>query len=201
MNSTVSPPAGAEGASNRFRSRIPAPGRLLLVGLACAALLLGVSGGVEAAGLITGQRIADGSVTSKDLRDGRAVKTADVRNGTLTRADFPGATRGDQGPPGDQGPQGDVGAPGQPAFRGTTQVVSPAGVDVPPGEDGVVVAACPTGTRVISGGVASLPTTDVMAVRVSEPVTGGTGWASVVHNESGDLTFTAFGWAVCTPTP
>jgi hypothetical protein len=66
------------------------------VNLAVLVALLVVSGSsATAASLITGKQIKDGSVTGKD-----------VRNRSLTPADFLGSVRGKPGPQGPAGRQG-----------------------------------------------------------------------------------------------
>lgn len=108
--------------------------------------------------------------------------------------------KGDVGPPGPQGPTG-LGGP-----KGET---GPAGPQGPPGVSGYALvseardiaphtistdtAKCPTGKRVLGGGV----TAPAMTIRGSYPSsTGGTEWDADVENETGStLTFRVY--AVC----
>lgn len=207
------------GLSGRGRRTI-----LIVVALLVCGSTAGVQAGVNAAGMITGKRIADNTVTSADLRDNRAVTGQDVRDRSLTRADVRGAVLGlpgvtgpqgspgakgdpgplgDPGPRGDKGKQGDKGAdakpgpPGAAAFAGATMAVHPDGVVVADGTKEEAWVTCPGGTRAISGGAAA----DVYGfdILTSQPVNNGVGgWSTIVHNRAGSPgAVRVFAWAVC----
>jgi hypothetical protein len=84
------------GPASLKRPPVRAEGSAMRVNLAVLVALLVVSGSsATAASLITGKQIKDGSVTGKD-----------VRNRSLTPADFLGSVRGKPGPQGPAGRQG-----------------------------------------------------------------------------------------------
>jgi hypothetical protein len=79
----------------------------------------------EAAKLLTGKNIKDGSLTLKDFKASERAKLV--------------------------GPQGPAGMPGQPAALNTVIVESPD-VFIGAGNLGVAIAYCPAGTKVTGGG-------------------------------------------------
>jgi Collagen triple helix repeat (20 copies) len=97
-----------------------------------------------------------------------AVTGLKVKNGTLMAADFkagqiPAGPKGDpgaQGPKGDpgaQGPKGDAGQPGAPGLPGPAGIsgwerVTPAPVNVAPGQTNGSTATCSAGKKLLGGG-------------------------------------------------
>jgi hypothetical protein len=116
--------------------------------LASIALLVALTGTSVAAisqlprNSVGSAQLRPNSVTNPKLASG-AVRSAEVRNGSLRRVDF----RPGQIPPGPMGPQGPAGAPGVSAREQVT-------VETPltSGAKNVTVT-CPTGKRVLGGGV------------------------------------------------
>lgn len=136
----------------------PAPSMLV----ACLALFVALGGSATAASLITSKQIKDSTITGRD-----------VKNRSLTRADFngsiagPAGRAGASGAPGPAGPAGAPGAPGPAGARGATGPQGPAGVvttegvlgpNVPLGSSSSTssvqssTADCPAGTIVTGGG-------------------------------------------------
>jgi hypothetical protein len=169
--------------------------RWLVLGGVVTAVALGVPAGVSGAGLITGSRIADNSITSRNLHNGRAITTRDVANHSLTRADFPGARTGRRGPQGLPGATGATGLQGNPAISIVFGVTS-APVVLQPLETRTLTANCPVGTQVVTGGLSSEPE-GLLTIHVSELITGGTGWALRVENPAAAVQVTATVRAVC----
>ncbi|MDA0167873.1 hypothetical protein OJ998_02145 [Solirubrobacter taibaiensis] len=97
----------------------PSTSSRLALGLATVALFTAAGGPAQAAKLISGSDIRDGSVTGKDIKsnsitgtDIKDIRSGDVKDGSLTAKDFrsgslpagaPGA-KGDKGDKGDAGP-------------------------------------------------------------------------------------------------
>jgi hypothetical protein len=99
-------------------------------------------------------KLAKNSVGAKQIKRS-AVRTAEVKNGTLLEADFragqlPAGPKGDQGPAGPQGAQGAAGPQGTQGSQGAT---GPQGVTGPAGPSGFV------SSRTIAGqvGMFNLP--------------------------------------------
>ena len=135
--------------------KLPSPATVL----AGAALAVGLGGtgvaAVEAVprgsvgtaelkdGAVTAGKIRNGQVTSADLATG-AVTSADVRNGSLRRLDFrPGQIP--HGPTGPQGPAGQPGVAAREQVAAETPLTSSGHKNLP--------ATCPTGKKVLGGGV------------------------------------------------
>ena len=164
-------------ASRPTRHRVPYV--LAVVGL----LVLGLVGGAAAGTLVTGKRIKDGSLLSRDIRNER-INGADVRDGALRRADIV-APAGEPGLPGMPGPRGPHGAKGV-EFQAVP-------VDVGPGGTTTTPVACGPGQRVVSGGVS---TPALGYIHGSMPLPGGTGWQTTFtnrHSQQLEITF----YAVC----
>ena len=158
--------------------------------LASVALVVGVGGTATAATLITGAQIKDGSVYGRDLANGR-VSGTDVRDESLTAADFTGSLQGPAGPTGPTGPQGPAGA------SGLQYMISP--LVIPAGETETWSADCPDGKKVVGGGVS---TDNPYYARVVEsaPLDDGTGWWVGLRNQQG-IAVTAYAWATCVLAP
>jgi hypothetical protein len=99
----------------------------IAIAIAAVALFVAAGGPAQAASMITGARIKDGSVSGRDVRansitssDVRDIRGSDIRDGSLSAADFgrgslPAAdkgAKGDKGDKGDKGEKGDKGDPG-----------------------------------------------------------------------------------------
>jgi hypothetical protein len=120
---------------------------MLVVGLIGVAL--GVTGGAQAADLITGKQIKDGTVTGRDVRDGTVLST-DVANGSLTPDDYAGVTIGPPGAPGEPGTRGPDSLGSVYVVRSTTEAVRPSTI-------GTAVADCDPGDVAIGGGLGGEP--------------------------------------------
>ncbi|HKE78311.1 MAG TPA: hypothetical protein VKB54_03350 [Solirubrobacteraceae bacterium] len=96
------------------------------VAVAVAAVALFAASGVpaQAVSLVTGAQVKDNSLTGRDIRsnsitgtDVRDIRSGDIRDGSLTAADFrrgalAGGAKGDKGDKGEKGDKGDAGDPG-----------------------------------------------------------------------------------------
>ena len=121
--------------------------------------------------------------------------------------------KGDTGETGATGPQGPQGEPGPQGERGLQGEQGPAGRTVPDTDtyhiplfvfeeteiggnsEGEVIAACPSGTKVMGGGFTNMGDLNILA---SEPAAAGSGWRVYAKNHRilpGTWTFGA--WAIC----
>lgn len=189
----------------------------VLLAAVAAGVLLG--GPADAASLISGRQIKDGSVTGRDIANG-SVTGADVRDGALAARDFAGLPEGAQGPPGEPGatgqpgvrgpagpagPSGPAGPEGPPGPTGSLGRPGPAGITyhnagtVVPG-DGVATktALCPQNTRALGGGTATVLDYYFIVVVESAPADNGYGWVATLQNEY-DFPITAYTWVACAP--
>jgi hypothetical protein len=163
-------------------------------------IVLGGASSATAGGLITGHQIKDGTIRSRDLTNSGRTG-ADVRDGSLTVADFDQASiRGPQGaagPPGLPGPPGLDGIPGVEFAEKPFTAVHESGVSAGISE---VTLTCPTAAkRAVAGGISSLNPDgiDVIESAPTEPTNGNNGqWEVFVHNfTAADIS--AFGWVTC----
>jgi hypothetical protein len=151
----------------------------------CAALLLLGAAGATASTLISGKQIKDGTVTGTD-----------VKNKSLTRADFKGSVRGPAGRRGPAGPQGPTGARGPAGATGpagppghtptiTLRTVDGPSVEVPDGSNSVEAdVSCPSGMFATGGG----GVTDGGNATLTDSFTDGdpgTNWVVFYRNTSG----------------
>jgi hypothetical protein len=189
------------------------------IALGIVFLVAAVGGPADAADLITGKQIKDGSLTGRDIANG-AVTGSDVRDGSVVRRDFgvlpsgPRGPQGGQGPTGSvgpRGPQGAVGMPGQPGGkgpRGYQGAEGPPGAGVisqhtyseaVPGKSTATLSAdCPSTTRVLGGGASYDAVYYWLEVIESAPADYSTGWVVTFRNiQDGPLTGTV--WALCAP--
>src|SRR5215210_5954668 len=120
---------------------------VVLVGVALA-LAVATAGRAGVQALITGVQIKDGSVESRDIRNGTLTR-ADISAATLAflrgSAGRPGAIgpqgpAGAQGPQGPAGPQGAAGAQGPAGAEGQQGPAGPAGPAGPPGPSGSTIS-------------------------------------------------------------
>ncbi|MBO9534409.1 MAG: hypothetical protein J7513_15660 [Solirubrobacteraceae bacterium] len=125
----------------RRRRLRPSPAMLVAIG---AVVFAGPPAAIGASKLITGDQIANGSVTGKDLKDGsigpsdlsqsskQALAGARGQAGATGATGAPGAA-GPQGEQGYQGARGPIGPPGQPGADGADAIAEWARVDDPEG--------------------------------------------------------------------
>ena len=132
-------------------------------GVLATTLVLGVGSGVEAAGLITGRQVKDGSVASVDVRNG-SLASRDVRDSGLGPDDYDRDITGPAGPAGAPGPQG---------FPGIHEVTyRQEAVELNPGENAFEVNCANPNQFAIAGGLET--GTQDLLVRASAPG-GGAG--------------------------
>lgn len=110
--------------------------RIMLIAVVA---MLTLAGTAYSASKITGAQIKDGTITGRD-----------VKNKSLTTADFSGSVQGPAGIPGPVGPAGPAG-PAGPTVVGKLTTVYAVKTIAAGAIDGVTVA-CPAGQRVVSGG-------------------------------------------------
>src|SRR5687768_2800470 len=113
------------------------------------------------------------TITSKDIKNG-TIQPVDLSGKTKRSMRGARGTRGPAGPPGLQGPQG---LPGPQGIQAITRVA--VSTPVPPLSFRILVASCPSGQRVISGGVFF-----VDEIWQSEPTSSGSGWTVTGFNTS-----------------
>jgi hypothetical protein len=111
----------------------------------------------DAARLLTGKQIKDGSVTGKDVKNGSLLR-ADFKTGQLPAG--PEGPQGVQGVPGPKGDKGDAGGQGAPGTAKAYMRVNPS--DTPPNSVGPTPHANPDRSK----GVLSI-------VQPDQPVSGG----------------------------
>jgi hypothetical protein len=147
------------------------------VGLCVVTLVLGVSGGVEAASLITGQQVKDDSVASIDIRNG-SLSGRDVQDAGLGPDDYDRDITGDRGDDGSQGP---------PGFNGVHDLTySQETVTLDFAEQSLQVNCPKPNQFAIAGGIDSDNYAE-LKIRASAP--GGTGgtfarsWSLAVHSD------------------
>jgi hypothetical protein len=156
------------------------------------ALIAAVVAAVVAAASSTAATIV---VTSKNIKNG-TIKTVDISAGAKRALKgnrgprgFPGA-RGSQGAQGPQGPQG---------LPGIQRLVAVSATKaVPTNTTDTVVATCPSGMVVVSGGFNLVPAGSVGTPTVTASGSATTGWSVTVdtsESEGGTLTSTAY----CSP--
>jgi hypothetical protein len=157
--------------------------------VAVVALVFSCTGGAVAAGLITSSQIKDSTITGRD-----------VKNKSLTPADFRGSVKGDPGdrgltgltgpagPAGPSGPEGPAGPSALSALNATSGSLTLA-----PGAIDGGVLACPPGQRVVSGGYF----TDSGEVFSNHPNSDRTGWIVVVDNSASTTSANVTAYAMC----
>jgi hypothetical protein len=173
----------------RIAIRRPSPALVI----SCLALTLALGG----TGYATVLQVPKNSVGTPQLKNS-AVTTAKVKNRSLLRADFasgqlPAGPRGPVGPVGPAGPAGPAGLTGaerveatSPSNSTTTRAMS---------------ITCPTGKRLLGGGVRLNPVLPQLAVQQSYPDNDNTYRANVR-----EITATGSNWsitvfAVCAVAP
>lgn len=148
--------------------------------------LMSFAGTSVAGRLVTGRQVKDGSVKAVDLRPNRAVRGADVRDGTLSPTQMAPLAAGPPGATGSAGAPGLDGlasfeylAPDFTALRNTTTPFT---------------ATCPAGKVVVGGGLSSV--SQQIQIVDSHPTDDQTGWSVTVRNNAASDQ-TVFAWAVC----
>ena len=174
------------------RTTGPARAGWALVALGAVALTLGIAGGAEAAALITGAQIKDGTVAGIDVRNASLIGL-DVRDDNLTTADYSGDVTSPRGP------QGDQGAPGADGVEVVDYAVSEL-TTVGGKKVGAADAFCDLGQIAIGGGVhivgtSSLETLDTAPFGNPSPLSGA-GWSVRVENPT-NASAEFFAFAVC----
>jgi hypothetical protein len=172
--------------------------------LATTALAVAVFGSTplgQAAGRLI---VPNSSVGAAQLKK-NAVTCKKVKDGTLLAVDFkPGQLpAGAQGAKGEKGDKGDPGANGQPGQKGDKGdagqgitgyvVTSDSVISVAPGASATVIAPCPSGKKVLSGGAAASNDSTFFHWLGTQ---GTDGYLAKARN-LGAATSTLHVWAVC----
>ena len=173
----------------RIAIRRPSPALVI----SCLALTLALGG----TGYATVLQVPKNSVGTPQLKNS-AVTSAKVKNRSLLRADFasgqlPAGPRGPVGPVGPAGPAGPAGLTGAERVDATSPSNSTS--------TRTMTVACPTGKRLLGGGVRLNPVLAQLAVQQSFPDDDNVYRASVR-----EVTATALNWsitvfAVCAVAP
>jgi hypothetical protein len=164
--------------------------------------------------LVTGQGIMDGTVTTRDVKNGSLLR-ADFKPGLLTN---PVGPMGPAGPPGVPGPRGEQGIQGPTGEQGEHGIQGPTGdqgIQGPTGEQGEQGIQGPTGeqgppgsstfTKVTTTLTLGAPAGSIASGQVDCPVGayavsgGAQGFASVAigrSSQTGPGTTQTMGWAI-----
>ncbi len=154
--------------------------------IATVALIFAVTGTATAAGLINGSDLKGNSVTSAKIRNG-SLQSKDLSTSAriqLRGQTGPQGTKGDKGEKGDKGdpgPKGLTGPQGAPGISGH-QVVLGIHVLLGSSTSATFNDTCPSGKRVIGGGVVTF--NKKVQVLASAP-TSSTTWTTQVTTYSG----------------
>jgi hypothetical protein len=162
---------------------------LIAGGLVALVVVTAATAGVQA--LITGAQVKDGTISTRDLRNGTIVR-ADIAPSTLSALR---GQRGARGPVGPAGPPGPGGPPGAATPLEYTAAYS-APTLVAPGQTGFAVAVCPADTLAFSAGhVVDDVGTGRLTVMESFPISSAdrsSGWQVTMLNVgSASAAFTA----------
>jgi hypothetical protein len=161
--------------------------------------------------LVTGKGIMDGTVTTKDIRNG-SLLPADLKPGLLTNSVGPMGPAGPQGPPGPKGEPGIQGPTGEQGEQGIQGPTGEQGIQGPTGEQGI---QGPTGeqgapgsstftkattTLTLGAAAGSIATGQVDCPVGAYAVSGGAqGFASVAigrSSQTGPGASQTMGWAI-----
>lgn len=132
---------------------------IIAAGVIALGLTIAATTGAVAGSLITGADIKDGTIQSRDLKDGSGVGTADLKPGLANKINAhgeqgpagPQGPRGYQGQQGDDGQQGPAGPQGEPGLS-DVRANEPYTQSIPAHSVGVAFAACADGKTAVSGG-------------------------------------------------
>ncbi len=163
----------------RISVRRPSPALVI----SCVALALALGGTSYAAVL----KIPSNSVGTAQLKNS-AVTSAKVRNRSLLRADFaPGQIPA--GPTGPQGPAGPAGPAGPPGLTAIERVEATS--DNNSTNAKTMTIACPSGKRLLGGGVRLNPILTQLAVQQAFPDND-----NVFRANAREMTATAQNWSI-----
>jgi hypothetical protein len=172
-----------------------------VVATLCLFLLLGGGAAVAA------NQLGKNSVGNRQLKRG-AVTSSKVRNHSLQALDFragqlPAGPTGAAGPQGPRGAKGAAGAKGATGSKGDTGATGATGIaalrlveKVGTAGATAVLASCPAGQLVVSGGVTAQEAGD--HVKVNTPSPDGTGWLGSATSNTDEPGAVAV-VAVCSP--
>ena len=111
-----------------------------LVGIAAILVIAAVAAGGGTPAQITGSQIKDGTIDSRDIKNG-TIKLVDLASSTRVTLKGRKGDTGATGPAGPQGATGATGAAGQQGARGATGAAGPAGPAGPAGNAAVTAYA------------------------------------------------------------
>ena len=160
--------------------------------VAMVAVVLAGTGSATAAGLIDGSKLANGSVSSKKIRD-QSLRVADLSlnaRSELRGQQGPQGVAGPQGPQGEKGLKGEKGDPGPKGDKGDKGDPGTSGHEIVQNNEVLLgsqvnrtyVTTCPAGKRAFGGGVETFNKN----VRVlSSTFNGASGWVVKVTTASG----------------
>jgi len=185
---------------NRIRIRRPSPAVLL----ALCALFVSLSGTATAALMVSGNNIADGTITAKDLKRG-TLGTKQLSRKTIRLLRGQQGPRGPQGAPGPQGqegPRGPAGATGPQGPAGVSgyEVVYELSASTNSYSPKTAVAKCPAGKKVLGGGAEPSYTLADLEEEFSYPDSSGgvSYWvASFSEDTPSDDWWAVYAWAIC----
>jgi len=166
----------------RLSVRRPSPALVI----SCLALAFALGG----TGYATVLQVPRNSVGTAQLKNS-AVTSAKVKNRSLLRADFAAGQlpAGPRGPAGPAGPVGPAGPAGPAGLSGVERVDTTSSNDSTTTKTQATV--CPTGKRLIGGGVRLNPLSSALAVQQSFPDNDNTYRATVR-----EVTATASNWSI-----
>ena len=139
---------------NKMRNHLLSPAMLV----ASVALVIALGGVSYAASVLPKNSVGTDQLTKNAVASGKirknAITTTKVKDGTLVAQDFrigqlPAGSPGPKGDQGDQGPKGDRGPVGISGY----EIVQGNGIGLNSGGEGLSYADCPTGKKVVGGGV------------------------------------------------
>ena len=185
------------------RRRFPLPSPAMII--AMIALLAATAGSAIAnhggphgpPGLVNSLDVADGSLTGVDIRN-RSLTPADFRGSVRGKRGAPGRP-GEPGPPGTPGASGQQGPPGPPGPPGTSLLnyVTTSNIDNGPQELTQGNAYCPAGQYPVGGGAST--SAYYQYVNESRPERPANGWKVYVFNTSTTAAGTFRVYVVCAP--
>jgi hypothetical protein len=134
---------------------------------------------------VAASRLPANSVGTRELKN-HAVIASKVKHHSLLAVDFKAGQlpAGEQGPTGNTGPTGDTGMQGAPGISGYVQVDAHSALDTTTPKS--ATALCPTGMKVIGGGVA-VPGAITVAISNSVPLADGTGWTATAYTTASQI--------------